>query len=235
MGGVYKFLHSRDIDRLLIDGTVRVSSLSYFKRLEGAQWIADKLEGGVQIPIGRAIAFGVGGNAEKQLRDTAPAGHRLPIEGSGGAMFTVSGITFEFSHPEVYIFCASIGELNTLRPNMTGPESADYNACVRIMHFDQLAHRILYPGWIIAPYRARANAVFGGVRFERVSYVNVIREPGSPKLPQPSPFVKHSTFSAQSEIRIVLYPLTNAPVAEANLIIQVPGHRRFFRQERLGG
>jgi hypothetical protein len=36
----YKFLHTADIDRVLCDGTVKVSSLQYFRDLEkGNPWI----------------------------------------------------------------------------------------------------------------------------------------------------------------------------------------------------
>jgi hypothetical protein len=34
----YKFLHTRDIDRVLIDETVRISSLAHFRQMEQEQW-----------------------------------------------------------------------------------------------------------------------------------------------------------------------------------------------------
>jgi hypothetical protein len=34
----YKFLDSKDIDRVLVDGTMIISSLEYFRRLEEGKW-----------------------------------------------------------------------------------------------------------------------------------------------------------------------------------------------------
>jgi hypothetical protein len=49
----YKFLDTRDIDRVLVDGTMIISSLEYFRRLDEAEWadIGDPLEGASELTI----------------------------------------------------------------------------------------------------------------------------------------------------------------------------------------
>jgi hypothetical protein len=48
-----KFLHTKDIDKVLGDGTLMISSLEYFRKLEEAEWpdIADPLEGASELTV----------------------------------------------------------------------------------------------------------------------------------------------------------------------------------------
>jgi len=47
----YKFLDAVDVPKVLIDGTIAISSLDYFRRLEESEWgtIADRLEGASEL------------------------------------------------------------------------------------------------------------------------------------------------------------------------------------------
>jgi hypothetical protein len=45
----YKFLHTKDIDRVLRESTLKVSSLKYFRDDKQKPWIGDRLEGSIEL------------------------------------------------------------------------------------------------------------------------------------------------------------------------------------------
>lgn len=50
--GLYKFLHAKHIDDVLLHGAIKIGSLSHYRGLEANnQWIADKLEGMVELDV----------------------------------------------------------------------------------------------------------------------------------------------------------------------------------------
>lgn len=73
----YKFLDSKDIDRVMVDGTIMVSSLEYFRGLEEAEWadIADALEGASELTIGENFV----------LRESSPNSRALTVPIWGAA------------------------------------------------------------------------------------------------------------------------------------------------------
>lgn len=237
MSGTYKFLHTRDIDKVLRDGTVRIASLAHYRGLEGApDRIADRLEGSVHIPISHSIILGAGGTDEQALRNTAPQGSRLPIEVSGGAMIGVQGLTLAFPCPEVYIYSASFGDLAELRLSMANGSANSYDAGLRISDIGMLAHRLYYRGRIIEFNSARTRDYFAAVKANNVNYDQLIRAPGMPRLPAPDPFLKDVSFSNQHEIRIALYPRPGKTISYAQLTIRIEDPERLFCEEfRDGG
>jgi hypothetical protein len=75
----YKFLHSIHMDNILINGTLRVSSLSYYRRLEGPQWIADRLEGSIEVKMTEGLV--VTGN---EISSFTPEGFPLLVKADTG-------------------------------------------------------------------------------------------------------------------------------------------------------
>jgi hypothetical protein len=106
---IYKFLHSHHLTRVL-EGTIRIGSLSHYRRLEGEQWIADRLEGSVEFdPQGMVIT-----EEDNKLDPMLPpslAGRHVKVS-TGGRITYAPGVKFTIQHPEVYLFSASIGDLD---------------------------------------------------------------------------------------------------------------------------
>ena len=50
----YKFLDSADIDKVIVNGTLMISSFEYFRKLEASQWgaIADPLDAASKLTVG---------------------------------------------------------------------------------------------------------------------------------------------------------------------------------------
>ncbi len=68
----YKFLESGDVYHVLIEGTMMVSSLSYFRKLELGD-IGDPLEGGTRLTVRKAI-IATEGSPELEMLNAADIG-----------------------------------------------------------------------------------------------------------------------------------------------------------------
>jgi hypothetical protein len=134
------------MNNILVDGTVRISSLEYYRTLEATQpGIADPFEASTleaytnftktsDKPGNFASIFQVAPGGEVQLHDVV-IHHRIP--------------------GDLFIFCASRGDLPSLKRDMCpDPRTRDdhpYDACVRITDMRWLAHRMFYRGTVVAP------------------------------------------------------------------------------------
>ena len=211
--GDYKYLYSVDLDRILVDGTIRIRTLSYYRDLEGTQWIADHLEGLVKVKLdqfllrpGESTAF-------------APTGYRdIERPPTAGNLY-LQDVVLSYLHADVFIFCASRGDLSSLSETMCQnngyPHHAcdRYDACVRIADLEHLAHRIFHRGVIVrSEGTERVSDFFGGCRCGVVTYAELCRNQNTSRLPSPSPFLKDNDFRSQCEVRIAFYPLRSLPL-----------------------
>jgi hypothetical protein len=193
----YKFLHTRDVNHVLVDGTVRLSGLAHYRQMEGQQWIADRLEGRSEVKVEHWKY------SPHEAPSFAPAGESAPIYADASSTVVVENSVFEYRlpDPEPFMFCAARGELQTLALTMC--EGADrYDACLRIDDLYRLAHRMFYRGLVLEFEGARTYRVFRDFQVTSVSYDNHSRNQEQRLPPPPSPFRKHAVFSSQSEVRI---------------------------------
>jgi hypothetical protein len=107
MTGLFKFLSSQHIDCMVRDGTIRISSLSYFRALEGSKWIADPDEGTITVSADGAVL--TSDAIEPQGEPWRPNGYH-PMLGArtGGKLIVGNNVRFAYRHPDVFIFCASV-------------------------------------------------------------------------------------------------------------------------------
>jgi hypothetical protein len=203
----YKFLHTRDIDRVLINGTIRISSLAHYRQMEREQWIADRLEGRSEVNVDH-WKYHV-----DEAGSFAPEGYQVPVfaDASSTLVITDSIIQYRLPDPEPFIFCASRGELRTLASAMC--EGTDpYDACLRIGDITRLAHRMLHRGIVIELDNIRMHQIFADFRVSQVTYEDLSRDQERRPPPSPSPFRKHFEFAPQSEVRIAFRPHSPIPV-----------------------
>jgi hypothetical protein len=181
---LFKFLSSQHIDRIVCDGTIRVSSLSHFRTLEGNKWIADPNEGSRVVNVISAPHGNEG--PEPYGEPWRPTGYPACVEVSGGAKLIFNNIQFSYSHPECFIFCMSFGSLETFTQAMCRDAEEPYDACVRIVvHPDILAHRILHKGTIIELDNRPVTHFFAQAQAKPVTYDWVLsnHRPGLPRHP----------------------------------------------------
>lgn len=219
---IYKFLRSADVSRVLVDRTVRVSSLDHFRRLEaGRQWIADRDEGSARLAIEH---LNVVGGPDDPIAAATPIGFPPMFKTAPGVKWSISGISLVYAHPSVHIYSASRGDLAELQ----GPMSGDgYDACLRVDNLDLLARRLFDRGRIIELDSARMRELFSRVEVADVSYESMVMAPEAGRLPTPSPFRKDRAFEAQREVRIAFWPRSDERIPDV-ITVSLTTLPRFF-------
>jgi hypothetical protein len=108
-----KFLQSKHIDAVLSGGTVVISRLSYFRRLEGERWIADPDEATTIVQAGGAIiSAGLGQSASEAW--SPPGYENRCLASDGGTIRFCPGARLSYQFPDCFIFCASLGDREQL-------------------------------------------------------------------------------------------------------------------------
>jgi hypothetical protein len=190
------------------------------------QWIADKLEGRVVLETG-GIEITEHNNKLDEMLPPSLVGKHAKAE-SGGKIVFAPGVKITIEHPEVYIFSAAKGDLATLKQAMCESAAEPYDACIRILDFQHLAHRLFHRGKVASLNNARMSQLFVNFDATEVRYDNLLRGQDSGQAPEASPFLKHVYFSNQREIRIAFFP--RRPIALETLIVQIPRPDHLFTE-----
>jgi hypothetical protein len=223
---IFKFLDSKNINDMLVRGTIRVSTLSHFRKLEGDDWIADRNEATTIVNVNEPVVLSASGGKSEPWR---PEGAMGAIAVVGDGSITLDNMVFGYQHEDCFIFCASVGEKESLTQAMCRDAVQPYDACIRVrVPFEQFVHRLFYRG-VVLELDARVQSLFRKPRFERVVYDAVERDHSLGQAPAPSPFRKHPKFAAQSELRIVLTPVRE--VGREQLTIKIPHPEKLFLEE----
>ena len=151
-GECYKFLNTRDINKVIVDGTLKVSSATYFRELEAVGgWgaIADPLEAASLLTIKDRLDL-TENSPELEMVNKANIGlgsvQRFAQVSGGGRVVIHPGVRFVHTTPEVYIYSAAAGELNDLTTAMCVEAEKPYDACLKIVDLSALRARIFEAG-----------------------------------------------------------------------------------------
>jgi hypothetical protein len=206
MTSTYKLLHRKDLPIILEQGRLKLGKLSYYRMLfeknAGRKWIGDPHEGRTEIfhdPI-------VAGVVTPELSDIIA---RVGIRIAPGSSGTVIGNTKSVTSRDVHIFCASTGDIGSLRASMCEARPNNlkpYDACLLIGNPTLLAERIFMEGTLPQFGGATVRRHFDILPFRSVSYEEVRTNAASGPIKTPSPYLKDSYFEAQAETRLVLRP-----------------------------
>jgi hypothetical protein len=230
---LFKFLKSAYIEDVLLRGTIRISTLSFFRAREGGRWIADPDEATTVVAAGGAVLASQSGQT---VTDSwTPAGYgKHAVATDGGKIIFGEGTTIRYQHPDCFIFCVSEGERDPLTRAMCIDADEPYDSAVRILlPLELLAHRILYRSTIIELDDKPARRFFTSVASRTVSYDANEHHYTAGVAPVPSAFRKHPDFVAQSEARIVLTPIEN--LGRDWLTVRLPHPEKIFVEEFRGG
>src|SRR5262249_6365371 len=145
---------SSAVDRILIDGTIRVSRLAYYRNLEASeQWVADQLEGSVVIKVDNLTV------TEDNVSDFAPIGRTPAIKVGSDSKVVLRNTVLNYPYSDVFVFCASHGDLAHLTKIWCSSAFTNpYDACVGIVDMNLLAHRIFYRGVILELGEAKMSS-----------------------------------------------------------------------------
>jgi hypothetical protein len=230
----YKFLDTKDIDKVLINRTVIISSLEYFRRLEETEWadIGDPLEGASEVTI----------NDDLNIRENSPelalVNNTLNALGmfekfakvSDGGVIHISTSRFIYALPQLFIYSVSAGDLGELTTRMCVNSKRHYDACLRVHDLEGLQREILECGRIRNLDCAVGDIFWAGL-IKPVEYEPRSRDIREGPAIQPSPFKKSEKFVAQSEVRVLFVPKEGKQISEQRLIIEMPRPTTFFIEE----
>jgi hypothetical protein len=162
-----------------------------------------------------------------------PEGFPLLVEAdTGGKIILGKDVILNYQHTEVFIFCASQGDLASLTEAMCEDTENPYDAYVRIVDMELLAHRMFHRGTVVEMNSAKVSHVFTHFSCAPVVYNNLSldqKKITTRPLP-PSPFIKHhDPFPKQREVRIAFQPRQVLPLE--TLTIKIPRPKQIFIEE----
>ena len=222
---IFKFLDSKDIDRVLKGGTIRVSTFSHYRSLE-KPGIGDRTEASTVVNVDQAVLKGT-------AEPSRPEGF-LGVASASDPESTLilKNVQAQYNHPDRFIFCVSEGDRATLIEAMCFTATEPYDACLRLLiSLELLAHRIFGRGKVKEFNDAPVKTLFHAVDFGRVAYDAIEHNHADGQAPFPSPFKKSPLpeFVSQSEARIVLSP--NYDLGLQQLTIRLPRIEKIFIEE----
>jgi hypothetical protein len=229
----YKFLDTADIDRVLVDGTIKVSSFECFRKLEVATWgdIADPLEGASELTAKGEFILREN-SPELEMANKANIGlgmfRRFAHVESGGIV-DMSNARFVHAIPNLFIYCASFGKIDELKTKMCVNAERPYNACLRISNLAALQRRIFESGWL-KDLNCKVSDVFRPGLIQAVKYEARSRDIREGGVIEPSPFKKAMKYNPQSEVRVLLIPKDQAQIPMEQLIIKIPEPASLFTE-----
>jgi hypothetical protein len=202
--GYYKFLDTRDIDRVIGDGTlgtIVVSNVTYFRTLETDTWgtIADPLEAALALTFGDNFIL-TENSPELEITNNAGIGQgafkKFAVVESGGRI-DMSGATFIHTTPELFIYSTAVGDLDKLTLDMCVNAERRYDACLRIRDLGALRERIFKAGRI-RDLDCKVSDLFEPGLIHPVEYEGRTRDIREGPVIDPSPFKKDVRFKSQS-------------------------------------
>jgi hypothetical protein len=224
--GLYKFLHSAHLDEVVTRGKIKIGSLSHYRGLEGQQWISDRLEGRVKLNPGAMHLTEHDNPLDRMLPSSLVRRHAVAM--NGGEIIIEDGVTITIEHPDVFIFSACKGDLESLTEVMCLTAEDPYDACLNIVDLDLLAHRMLFRGILPAHQNQKMWRFFATFHVCDVSYTTLSRGPELGSSPEAGPCLKDLKFASQQEARIVFIP--REPIRASSLIVEIPRPRRLLSE-----
>ena len=188
----YKFLDAADVDKVLVNSTLIVSSFEYFRKLEAAQWgaIADQLEAASELTVRGSFVMREN-SPELETANKANIGlgmFRTFAEIHGGTI-DISGTRFIHTAPNLFCFSASVGNIDELAREMNVKAERPYNACLRILDIGALRKRIFDVGRI-SEMNCKVSEIFETGLIGVVEYEERSRDIREGETIVPSPFKK---------------------------------------------
>jgi hypothetical protein len=227
----YKFIHYADIDKVMGEGTILISSLSYFRTLEKNQsaWIADQLEGASELRVEREL-IAREGSPDLDLLNRANIGlgmfKQFAHVSGGGTIHIGQDTRFVHTFPDVFVYSCSWGNVSQLTKVMCVNAPERYDACLRIRNLRRLERAIFETG-IISEIGEVAD-LFSRGDVRPVEYESLSRSIDEGPVIPPSPYKKDIGFKAQSEMRIMLIP--KREIDRDRLIIKISEPQRLFEE-----
>jgi hypothetical protein len=229
----YKFLGTMDIDKVLSNHTIKVSSFEYFRELEATEWgdIADPLEGASELTMKGEFVL-CENSPELEMANKANIGlgmFRQFARIESGGIVNMSNTRFVHAIPNLFMFCASVGKIDELTTAICENAEKPYDACLRIVNLAELQQRIFESGWV-RDLNCKVSDLFHPGLIQAVKYQARSRDIREGEVIEPSPFKKAEKYEPQSEVRMLLIPKEGAEIGKDTLIIEIAGPTALFTE-----
>jgi hypothetical protein len=210
---------------VLANGTIVISSLEYFRRLEEAEWadIGDPLEGASELTLKGDFVIHEN-SSELAPINSANIGlgmFKQFAAGSGGGRIDMSGVRFVHQVPNLFIYSVSAGDIGDLTARMCVNAKRPYDACLGIADLAMLQRTAFGHGRVHNLDCAVSDIFLPGL-IKAVEYEPRSRDIRQGQVIEPSPFKKAERFGGQSEVRVLFVPKDGAGITEQRLIIELP-------------
>jgi hypothetical protein len=225
----YKFLDRDAVSRVLVDGTVLVSSFEHYRRLEASHGlIADPLEGASELTVPRPLVATENSPDLEMLNKSGLAeglAQTFAHAATDGRILVDQGARFIRTMPG-HVFCVGYGFFDDLRS-----EFNNYDACLRILSLRRLMRRIVRTGIIVESGR-RFSDLFVAGEIGKVEYEARSRPLTEGPLFELSPFKKEIRFKSQQEVRIYFAPWDGESPPD-RLIVRIDDPQSIFSEVRM--
>jgi hypothetical protein len=229
----YKFLDTTDIDKVLSNHTIKVSSFEYFRKLEATEWgdIADPLEGASELTVKGEFVLREN-SPELEMANKANIGlgmFRQFARVESGGIVNMSNTRFVHAIPNLFMYCASVGKIDELTTAICENAEKPYDACLRIVNLAALQQRIFETGWV-RDLNCKVSDLFHPGFIQAVKYQARSRDIREGEVIAPSPFTKAEKYKPQSEVRMLLVPKEGAEIGKDTLIIEIAEPKALFTE-----
>lgn len=233
MPGLFKFLHSADLPRVLENETIRICSASYYRSEfeameEGARdpTINDPLEGLVH----QVQELGCAGPGQQRLLRTMG----MNVSPDSALHYAVGsrGNAIVEQTNDFHMFCLAAHTLDELVPEFCTrhayrPGAPVYDACVELLDEHALAELLYSPATQILNLQGRGHNIPLGLVFPRLALSPVEYRQNvvtfADEAPDPSPFLKRPELAWQHEFRFAFDPANVDDIAKCRAQTGFPG------------
>lgn len=212
----FKFMSKKYVGDFL-RGRVRIAHLSYYRKMEGPEWIADKEEGFMSADV-RDVDFSKLSAAQRsEMASRINKTKAMRIDGPALQTAHIDVRLTMVPRP-AYVLCFSIEPFESAMRAMCidAPDGYRYDACVEILDIAAFCQAILDSGTVggvpLGP--EISSSMLDSVKYQN-RHVDVWQE--SP--PDDPTFAKPAKFSTQQEARFAMYPYSDADINDETIFV----------------
>ncbi len=223
----FKFMSKKHMGDFL-RGRVRIANLSYYRKMEGPEWIANKEEGFMSAEV-RDVNFSTLSPIQRSVVASRINKTRaMKIEGPALETALIDVCLTIVPRP-AYVLCFSIEPFESAMRAMCvdAPDGYRYDACVEILDIAAFCQAILDSGTVggvpLGP--EISSSMLDSVKYQN-RHIDVWQE--AP--PDDPTFAKPAKFATQQEPRFAMSPYSDAVINDETIFVDFNGPEGILRE-----
>lgn len=211
---IYKFMNKGRVDDFL-KGKLRISDLSYYRRIEGPEWIADREEGMMSADI-PDLDFSKLSDPDKHvMAERVNKTGFFKVEGEALQSAGIS-VKIRLAPSPTYVVCFSTEPFDSVMRAMCldAPRDYRYDACVEILDIGAFCQAILDTGSVNG---VPLGPEIASSKVDKVSYQNRHVDVWHESPPDDPTFAKPTNFRKQQEVRFAMYRYSDSDIRDERI------------------